>query len=231
MGNTTAATGKGFAIGSAALTSLALMAAYAQAVGLDVLDLLNVTTLVGLLIGAMLPSLFSSMTMKAVGRAAYHMVTEVRRQFREIPGIMEGTGRPDYARCVDLSTRGALREMVLPGIMAVAVPLVVGFLLGAEALGGLLIGAVAAGFILAITMANAGGSWDNAKKYIELGHYGGKGSDPHKAAVEGDLVGDPFKDTSGPSLNILLKLMAIVSLVFAPVLLQVQGGAGLWNLL
>ncbi len=231
LGNTTAATGKGFAIGSAALTSLALMAAYAQAVGLDVLDLLNVTTLVGLLIGAMLPSLFSSMTMKAVGRAAYHMVTEVRRQFREIPGIMEGTGRPDYARCVDLSTRGALREMVLPGIMAVAVPLVVGFLLGAEALGGLLIGAVAAGFILAITMANAGGSWDNAKKYIELGHYGGKGSDPHKAAVEGDLVGDPFKDTSGPSLNILLKLMAIVSLVFAPVLLQVQGGAGLWNLL
>ena len=231
LGNTTAATGKGFAIGSAALTSLALMAAYAQAVGLDVLDLLNVTTLVGLLIGAMLPSLFSSMTMKAVGRAAYHMVTEVRRQFREIPGIMEGTGRPDYARCVDLSTRGALREMVLPGIMAVAVPLVVGFLLGAEALGGLLIGAVAAGFILAITMANAGGSWDNAKKYIELGHYGGKGSDSHKAAVEGDLVGDPFKDTSGPSLNILLKLMAIVSLVFAPVLLQVQGGAGLWNLL
>ena len=231
LGNTTAATGKGFAIGSAALTSLALMAAYAQAVGLDVLDLLNVTTLVGLLIGAMLPSLFSSMTMKAVGRAAYHMVTEVRRQFREIPGIMEGTGRPDYARCVDLSTRGALREMVLPGIMAVAVPLVVGFLLGAEALGGLLIGAVAAGFILAITMANAGGSWDNAKKYIELGHYGGKGSEPHKAAVEGDLVGDPFKDTSGPSLNILLKLMAIVSLVFAPVLLQVQGGAGLWNLL
>ena len=231
LGNTTAATGKGFAIGSAALTSLALMAAYAQAVGLDVLDLLNVTTLVGLLIGAMLPSLFSSMTMKAVGRAAYHMVNEVRRQFREIPGIMEGTGRPDYARCVDLSTRGALREMVLPGIMAVAVPLVVGFLLGAEALGGLLIGAVAAGFILAITMANAGGSWDNAKKYIELGHYGGKGSDPHKAAVEGDLVGDPFKDTSGPSLNILLKLMAIVSLVFAPVLLQVQGGAGLWNLL
>ena len=231
LGNTTAATGKGFAIGSAALTSLALMAAYAQAVGLDALDLLSVTTLVGLLIGAMLPSLFSSMTMKAVGRAAYHMVNEVRRQFRDIPGIMEGTGRPDYARCVDLSTRGALREMILPGIMAVAVPLIVGFLLGAEALGGLLIGAVASGFILAITMANAGGSWDNAKKYIELGHYGGKGSDPHKAAVEGDLVGDPFKDTSGPSLNILLKLMAIVSLVFAPVLLQVQDGAGLWNLL
>ena len=231
LGNTTAATGKGFAIGSAALTSLALMAAYAQAVDLSALDLLSVTTLVGLLIGAMLPSLFASMTMKAVGRAAYHMVNEVRRQFREIPGIMEGSGRPDYARCVDLSTRGALREMILPGIMAVAVPLLVGFLLGAEALGGLLIGAVGAGFILAITMANAGGTWDNAKKYIELGHYGGKGSDPHKAAVEGDLVGDPFKDTSGPSLNILLKLMAIVSLVFAPVLLQVENGAGLWNLL
>ena len=231
LGNTTAATGKGFAIGSAALTSLALMAAYAQAVDLNALDLLSVTTLVGLLIGAMLPSLFASMTMKAVGRAAYHMVNEVRRQFREIPGIMEGSARPDYARCVDLSTRGALREMILPGIMAVAVPLLVGFLLGAEALGGLLIGAVGAGFILAITMANAGGTWDNAKKYIELGHYGGKGSDPHKAAVEGDLVGDPFKDTSGPSLNILLKLMAIVSLVFAPVLLQVEGGAGLWNLL
>ncbi len=231
LGNTTAATGKGFAIGSAALTSLALMAAYAQAVDLDALDLLSVTTLVGLLIGAMLPSLFASMTMKAVGRAAYHMVNEVRRQFREIPGIMEGSSRPDYARCVDLSTRGALREMILPGIMAVAVPLLVGFLLGAEALGGLLIGAVGAGFILAITMANAGGTWDNAKKYIELGHYGGKGSDPHKAAVEGDLVGDPFKDTSGPSLNILLKLMAIVSLVFAPVLLQVENGAGLWNLL
>ena len=231
LGNTTAATGKGFAIGSAALTSLALMAAYAQAVDLSALDLLSVTTLVGLLIGAMLPSLFASMTMKAVGRAAYHMVNEVRRQFREIPGIMEGSGRPDYARCVDLSTRGALREMILPGIMAVAVPLLVGFLLGAEALGGLLIGAVGAGFILAITMANAGGTWDNAKKYIELGHYGGKGSEPHKAAVEGDLVGDPFKDTSGPSLNILLKLMAIVSLVFAPVLLEVESGAGLWNLL
>ena len=231
LGNTTAATGKGFAIGSAALTSLALMAAYAQAVDLDALDLLSVTTLVGLLIGAMLPSLFASMTMKAVGRAAYHMVNEVRRQFREIPGIMEGTGKPDYARCVDLSTRGALWEMILPGIMAVAVPLLVGFLLGAEALGGLLIGAVGAGFILAITMANAGGTWDNAKKYIELGHYGGKGSDPHKAAVEGDLVGDPFKDTSGPSLNILLKLMAIVSLVFAPVLLEVEAGKGLWNLL
>ena len=229
LGNTTAATGKGFAIGSAALTSLALMAAYSEAVGLDTLNLLKETTLVGLLAGAMLPFLFSAMTMKAVGRSAYFIVNEVRRQFREIPGIMEGTGRPDYARCVDISTRGALREMILPGVMAVLVPLGVGFLFGTEALGGLLIGAVGTGFVLAIAMANAGGSWDNAKKYIELGNFGGKGSDPHKAAVEGDLVGDPFKDTSGPSLNILLKLMAIVSLVFAPILLRLEDGAGVWN--
>ena len=229
LGNTTAATGKGFAIGSATLTSLALMAAYAEAVDLKVFNILNEATLVGLLVGAMLPTLFSSMTMKAVGRAAYSIVNEVRRQFREIPGIMDGTGRPDYARCVDISTTGALKEMVLPGVMAVVVPIAMGLLLGTEALGGMLIGAVGAGFILAITMANAGGTWDNAKKYVELGHYGGKGSDSHKAAVEGDLVGDPFKDTSGPSLNILLKLMAIVSLVFAPVLLEVQGGAGVWN--
>jgi K(+)-stimulated pyrophosphate-energized sodium pump len=160
------------------------------------------------------------MTMRAVGRAAFAIVNEVRRQFAEIPGIMEGTGRPEYAKCVDISTRGALREMILPGLMAVTVPLAVGFLLGVEALGGLLIGAVGAGFVLAITMANAGGAWDNAKKYIEIGHYGGKGSDAHKAAVEGDVVGDPFKDTSGPSINILLKLMAIVSLVFVPVFLK-----------
>ena len=222
LGNTTAATGKGFAIGSAGLTALALLAAYGQATGLGEINLLQHTTLVGLLIGAMLPFLFSAMTMKAVGRAAFSIVTEVRRQFREIPGIMDGTGRPDYARCVDISTRGALREMILPGVMAVATPLAAGFILGTEALGGLLIGAVGSGFVLAITMANAGGAWDNAKKYIEIGHYGGKGSDPHKAAVEGDLVGDPFKDTSGPSLNILLKLMAIVSLLFAPVFLEVQ---------
>ena len=221
LGNTTAATGKGFAIGSAGLTSLALLAAYGQAANLGAIDLLSSTTLVGVLIGAMLPFIFSAMTMKAVGRAAFSIVNEVRRQFREIPGIMEGTGRPDYARCVDISTRGALKEMILPGVMAVAMPLVIGFVLGTEALGGLLIGAVGAGLLLAITMANAGGAWDNAKKYIELGHYGGKGSDPHKAAVEGDVVGDPFKDTSGPSLNILLKLMAIVSLVFAPVFLEV----------
>jgi len=225
LGNTTAATGKGFAIGSAALTSLALMAAYATSVGLFegdddsnlVLNLLNHRTLVGLLIGAMLPYIFSALTMKAVGRAAFAIVNEVRRQFREIPGIMEGTGKPDYIRCVDISTRGALREMIIPGIMVVVVPLAMGFILGKEALGGLLIGSVASGFLLAITMANAGGTWDNAKKYIETGHFGGKGSDTHKAAVMGDTVGDPFKDTSGPSLNILLKLMAIVALVFAPV--------------
>ena len=221
LGNTTAATGKGFAIGSAGLTALALLAAFAQTANLEVVDLLKHTTLAGILIGAMLPFLFSAMTMKAVGRAAFSIVNEVRRQFREIPGIMEGTGRPDYATCVDISTRGALREMILPGVMAVATPIAIGFVLGTEALAGLLIGAVGAGFVLAITMANAGGSWDNAKKYIELGHYGGKGSDAHKAAVEGDVVGDPFKDTSGPSLNILLKLMAIVSLVFAPVFLEV----------
>ncbi len=222
LGNTTAATGKGFAVGSAGLTALALLAAYGQAADLETIDLLKHTTLVGLLIGAMLPFLFSAMTMQAVGRAAFAIVNEVRRQFREIPGIMEGTGRPEYARCVDISTKGALREMIIPGLMAVIVPLAAGFILGIEALGGLLIGAVGAGFVLAITMANAGGAWDNAKKYIELGNYGGKGSDPHKAAVEGDVVGDPFKDTSGPSLNILLKLMAIVSLVFVPVFLKVE---------
>ena len=230
LGNTTAATGKGFAIGSAGLTALALLAAYSQAAdcGLECspsdlageIDLLRHTTLAGVLIGAMLPFLFSAMTMKAVGRAAFSIVNEVRRQFREIPGIMEGTGRPEYARCVDISTRGALREMIVPGLMAVATPLAVGFILGTQALGGLLIGAVGSGFVLAITMANAGGAWDNAKKYIEIGRYGGKGSETHKAAVEGDLVGDPFKDTSGPSLNILLKLMAIVALVFAPVFVK-----------
>ncbi len=220
LGNTTAATGKGFAIGSAGLTALALLAAFAQTAELDGINLLKHTTLAGLLVGAMLPFLFSAMTMRAVGRAAFAIVNEVRRQFAEIPGIMEGTGRPDYVRCVDISTRGALREMIIPGLMAVAAPLSVGFLLGEEALGGLLIGAVGSGLVLAITMANAGGAWDNAKKYIEIGHYGGKGSDAHKAAVEGDVVGDPFKDTSGPSLNILLKLMAIVSLVFAPVFLE-----------
>ncbi len=223
LGNTTAATGKGFAIGSAALTSLALLAAYAVAAGLseDGINLLTHTTLVGLLIGAMLPFVFSALTMKAVGRAAMAIVNEARRQFREIPGIMDGTGKPDYARCVDISTTGALKEMIVPGLMAVVVPIATGFILGREALGGLLIGAVGSGFMLAIMMATAGGAWDNAKKYVELGNFGGKGSDAHKAAVEGDVVGDPFKDTSGPSLNILLKLMAIVSLVFAPAFLKV----------
>jgi K(+)-stimulated pyrophosphate-energized sodium pump len=223
LGNTTAATGKGFAIGSAALTSLALLAAYAASAGLleGAIDLLSATTLVGLLIGAMLPFVFSAFTMKAVGRAAFSIVNEVRRQFREIPGIMEGTGRPDYARCVAISTTGALKEMVVPGLLAVIAPLAMGFILGTAALGGMLIGAVASGFMLAIMMASAGGTWDNAKKYVELGNFGGKGSEAHKAAVEGDVVGDPFKDTSGPSLNILLKLMAIVSLVFAPVFVQV----------
>ena len=239
LGNTTAATGKGFAIGSAALTSLALLAAYAIAARISVpgievflaeteeatasaVNLLDHKTLVGLLLGAMLPFLFSAFTMKAVGRAAFSIVNEVRRQFREIPGIMEGTGRPDYARCVDISTKGALKEMVIPGLMAVVVPIATGFILGPVALGGLLIGAVGSGFMLAVMMATAGGAWDNAKKYVELGNYGGKGTDAHKAAVEGDMVGDPFKDTSGPSLNILLKLMAIVSLVFAPVFLEVE---------
>ena len=224
LGNTTAATGKGFAIGSAALTSLALLAAYAEVAELRVegINLLNHTTLIGLLLGAMLPFLFSAFTMQAVGRAAFSIVNEVRRQFREIPGIMEGTARPDYARCVDISTGGALKEMIIPGLMAVVAPIATGFILGTQALGGLLIGAVGAGFMLAIMMASAGGAWDNAKKFVELGNFGGKGSDAHKAAVEGDVVGDPFKDTSGPSINILLKLMAIVSLVFAPVFIQVS---------
>ena len=221
LGNTTAATGKGFAIGSAVLTALALLAAYAAVVdraqgGAIIFDLRAPTVLMGVLIGALLPFLFSALSMGAVGRAAVSLVNEVRRQFREIPGIMEGTGRPDYARVVDLSTQGALREMILPGVMAIVTPIIVGFILGPAALGGLLVGSIAAGSLLAITMANSGGAWDNAKKYIEAGHLGGKGSDAHKAAVIGDTVGDPFKDTSGPSLNILIKLMAIVSLVFAP---------------
>ena len=221
LGNTTAATGKGFAIGSAALTSLALLAAFAIEAEIAAIDLLDHKVIVGVLFGAMLPFLFSAFTMKAVGRAAMSIVEEVRRQFREIPGLMEGTAEPDYTECVDIATKGALKEMMIPGLMAVTAPLAMGFVLGVESLGGMLIGAVASGFMLAIMMATAGGAWDNAKKYVELGHYGGKGSDAHKAAVEGDVVGDPFKDTSGPSLNILLKLMAIVSLVFAPVFLRV----------
>lgn len=215
LGNTTAATGKGFAIGSAVLTALALLGAYVTAADVDSLNLLDPTMLPGILIGAMLPYLFSALTMTAVGKAAYAIVLEVRRQFREIPGLMEGTATPDYKTCVGISTEGALREMVLPGALAVVVPLVVGFVLGKEALAGLLVGATSSGFLLAVMMANAGGAWDNAKKWIETGEYGGKGSDTHKAAVVGDTVGDPFKDTSGPALNILIKLMSIVSLVFA----------------
>ncbi|MYK35691.1 MAG: sodium-translocating pyrophosphatase [Chloroflexi bacterium] len=221
LGNTTAATGKGFAIGSAVLTSLALMAAYAKVVGLEAIDLLEVSTLVGLLIGALMPFIFSALTMEAVGRAAQDMVEEVRRQFNEIPGLREGKEgvRAEYARCVDISTKGALREMIIPGLLAVIVPIAVGVIpfLGKEAVGGLLIGAIAAGALLAITMANSGGAWDNAKKYIEAGAHGGKGTDEHAAAVVGDTVGDPFKDTSGPSLNILIKLMSIVAVVFGTV--------------
>ena len=219
LGNTTAATGKGFAIGSAVLTALALMAAYSQVTDIDSFDLLDISVLMGLLVGAMLPFLFAALTMQAVGRAANAMVQEVRRQFREISGLMEGTATADYARAVDISTKGAMREMILPGLLAIIAPVVVGLILGAAALGGMLIGAIATGFLLAIMMANAGGAWDNAKKYIEAGNLGGKGSDAHAAAVVGDTVGDPFKDTSGPALNILIKLMSIVALVFAPLFL------------
>ena len=216
LGNTTAATGKGFAIGSAVLTALALMAAYAAVVGIEVFNIMDPKVMMGLIIGAIMPFLFAALTMQAVGRAAYAMVQEVRRQFREISGLLEGTADPDYARAVAISTHGAMKEMVLPGIISIAVPVLVGAVLGAEALGGLLIGSIATGFLFAIMMANAGGAWDNAKKYIEAGHFGGKGSDEHSAAVVGDTVGDPFKDTSGPALNILLKLMSIVALVFGP---------------
>lgn len=223
VGNTTAAIGKGFAIGSAALTALSLFVSYAEAVNLSKIDLLVPTVIIGLLIGAMLPFLFSAITMEAVSKAAYKMIEEVRRQFKADKGILEGTSRPDYKSCVGISTQAALKEMLLPGIIAIVVPIVVGILLGPDALGGLLAGALATGVMVAIFMANAGGAWDNAKKYIEGGHHGGKGSEPHKAAVVGDTVGDPFKDTSGPSINILIKLMTIVSLVFAPLFLSIGG--------
>jgi K(+)-stimulated pyrophosphate-energized sodium pump len=219
LGNTTAATGKGFAIGSAVLTALALMAAYSEVTDVEAFDLRDINVLMGLLIGALLPFLFAALTMQAVARAANAMVQEVRRQFREIPGLLEGTADADYTRAVDISTQGAMKQMVLPGVLAIVAPVAIGAILGAEALGGLLIGAISSGFLLAIMMANAGGAWDNAKKYIEAGAHGGKGSDPHAAAVVGDTVGDPFKDTSGPSLNILIKLMSIVALVFAPLFL------------
>ena len=223
VGNTTAAIGKGFAIGSAALTALALFASYTQAVNLESINLLNPLTLVGVLIGGMLPFLFGALTMESVGKAAGEMVEEVRKQFREKPGILEGKEKPDYARCVEISTKAALKEMILPGVIAVLAPIIVGILLGAEALAGLIAGGVVTGVMLAIMMSNSGGAWDNAKKYIESGLYGGKGSDAHKAGVVGDTVGDPFKDTSGPSMNILIKLMTIVSLVFAPLIVQFGG--------
>ena len=223
VGNTTAAMGKGFAIGSAALTALALFVSYATEVGLESINLLSPHVVIGLLIGGMLPFAFSAMTMNSVSKAAYKMIEEVRRQFREIPGILEGKGKPDYGSCVSISTRAALREMVLPGLMAVIVPLAVGILLGPAALGGLLAGSLVTGVLLAIYMSNSGGAWDNAKKYIEGGHNGGKGSEAHKAAVVGDTVGDPFKDTSGPSINILIKLMTVVALVFAPVFIKIGG--------
>jgi K(+)-stimulated pyrophosphate-energized sodium pump len=223
VGNTTAAMGKGFAIGSAALTALALFVSYAQEVKLTGIDLLSPYVVIGLLIGGMLPFAFSALTMDSVSKAAYKMIEEVRRQFREIPGILESKAKPDYSSCVSISTRAALREMIIPGVMAVAAPLLVGMLLGAEALGGLLAGSLVTGVLLAIYMSNAGGAWDNAKKFIEEGHHGGKGSKAHKAAVVGDTVGDPFKDTSGPSLNILIKLMTVVALVFAPLFVKYGG--------
>ncbi len=218
LGNTTAAIGKGFAIGSAALTALALFSAYQKTVGLEKIDLTSSTTIIGLLLGAMMPFLIAALTMEAVGRAAGQMVIEIRRQFREIAGLLEGTAEPEIDKCIDIVTKGALKEMIAPGIIAIAAPLVVGFGLGAEALGGFLAGATVTGVLLGIMMANGGGAWDNAKKFIEEGHHGGKGSDAHHAAVVGDTVGDPFKDTSGPSMNILIKLMAVVSLVFAPLI-------------
>ena len=223
LGNTTAATGKGFAIASAALTALALMAAYTAATNVDVINITKPGVIAGVFIGGMLPFVFSSFTMDAVGRAAFEVVNEVRRQFKEIKGLMDGKAKADYARCVDISTKTAIREMTVPGTIAVVTPITVGLLLGAEALGGLLAGAIVTGFLLAVMMANSGAAWDNAKKYIEEGNLGGKGSDAHKAAVIGDTVGDPFKDTSGPSLNILIKLMSVVSLVFAPLFVTYGG--------
>ncbi|WP_313127058.1 sodium-translocating pyrophosphatase [Proteiniclasticum ruminis] len=223
VGNTTAAMGKGFAIGSAALTALSLFASYAESVELSSINLLNPLTLIGLLIGGMLPFLFAALTMNSVGKAANEMVMEVRRQFKEIDGIMDGSGKPDYDRCVAISTKAALREMILPGVLAVVIPVGVGLFLGAETLGGLIAGAVVTGVLLAIMMSNAGGAWDNAKKYIESGEHGGKGSEAHTAGIVGDTVGDPFKDTSGPSMNILIKLMSIVALVFAPVIVEYGG--------
>ena len=225
VGNTTAAIGKGFAIGSAALTALSLFVSFAETAGItkEGINILDAPVVAGLFIGGMLPFMFSALTMSSVGKAANKMIEEVRRQFKEKPGILKGTEKPDYKTCVGISTQAALHEMIIPGVMAVVAPLLIGFLLGVEALGGMLAGALVSGVMMAIFMANAGGAWDNAKKYIEGGFAGGKGSDAHKAAVVGDTVGDPFKDTSGPSINILIKLMTIVSLVFAAVIAQYGG--------
>ena len=225
LGNTTAATGKGFAIGAAALTALALMLSYIQAVGITMseISLLDPHVIAGLFLGAVLPAVFCSMTLSAVGKTSFSIVNEVRRQFREIPGLMEGTAKPDYARCVDICTRDSLKQMLAPGIITIASPVIVGLVLGPLALGGFLAGAITSGFMLAITFANAGGSWDNAKKLIETGVYGGKGSDAHKASVVGDTVGDPMKDTAGPSLNIMIKLITIIALVLAPVFASFTG--------
>ena len=228
VGNTTAAMGKGFAIGSAALTALALFVSYSEAVGLEIINVMDYKVIVGLFIGGMLPFFFSALTMDSVSKAAYKMIEEVRRQFRTIPGILEGTGKPDYTSCVAISTQAALKEMLVPGVMAVVAPLLVGCVLGTSALGGLLAGGLVSGVLMALFMSNAGGAWDNAKKYIEDGNHGGKGSEAHRAAVVGDTVGDPFKDTSGPSINILIKLMTVVALVFAPLFLAINGGMGLF---
>ena len=219
VGNTTAAIGKGFAIGSAALTSLVLYVTFAEVVGLEVINVTDPKVMVGVFIGGLLPFMFAALLLKAVGKTAIKMVEEVRRQFKTIKGLMQGNAKPDYNKCIEISTAGALKEMILPGLLAILVPIIVGLSLGAEALGGLLVGKTVVGFLMAVFMANAGGAWDNAKKYIEEGHLGGKGSDVHKAAVVGDTVGDPFKDTAGPSLNILIKLMGIVALVFVPLFL------------
>ena len=216
LGNTTAAIGKGFAIGSAALTSLALFAAYTQAADIKSIDITSTEVIIGVFIGGMVPFLVASITMTSVGKGAFVMIEEIRRQFREIPGLLEGTGKPDTASCIDISTRAALREMVAPGVIAFLMPIIIGFLMGKEALGGMLVGATLSGVLLALFMSNGGGAWDNAKKYVESGHLGGKGSEAHKATVVGDTVGDPLKDTSGPAMNILIKLMSIVSLVLAP---------------
>ena len=219
VGNTTAAIGKGFAIGSAALTALALFSAYTQSVNLETISITKPIVLIGIFIGAILPFLFAALTMEAVGKTAFLMIEEVRRQFREIPGLKEGTAKPEPEKCVDISTKGALKEMIVPGIIAITVPILVGVLIGAEALGGLLLGSTVMGVFLGIMMANAGGAWDNAKKYIEKGNFGGSGSPAHQAAIIGDTVGDPFKDTAGPSMNILIKAMSIVALVFVPLFL------------